>query len=176
MVRGGGDVNLMMSPFMITLLLWAAALSSGLIAGVYFAFSVFIMQAFGRIDAAQAIAAMNAINETILRSLFMPLFFGSSILSVLLIIVGVTTWGESGTALSLVAGAIYFVGMFVCTVLFNLPLNNSLAGLDPKSNDAHDVWAHYLKAWTNWNHVRTLASLATCALCIWELTIGQSVS
>jgi uncharacterized membrane protein len=39
---------------MTTFLLRAAALSSGLIAGVYFAFSTFIMQAFGRIDAAHA--------------------------------------------------------------------------------------------------------------------------
>ena len=77
---------------MTTFLLWAAALSSGLIAGVYFAFSTFIMQAFGRIDAAKAIAAMNAINETILRSLFMPLFFASSIISVLLIIVAIMHW------------------------------------------------------------------------------------
>ncbi len=73
-----------MSSSIVTALLWTAALSSGLIAGIYFAFLVFIMQAFGKIETAQSVAAMNAINKTILRSLFMPLFFGSTIISVML--------------------------------------------------------------------------------------------
>lgn len=159
-----------MSSSIVTALLWTAALSSGLIAGVYFAFSGFIMPAFGKIDAAQSIAAMNSINETILRSLFMPLFFGSSIISVLLIIIAFVYWGEAGAELTLIAGAVYFFGMFVCTVLFNVPLNNSLAKLDTNSDNAHRVWSGYLRNWTNWNHLRTVSSLITCILCIWLLS------
>ncbi|MEA3411159.1 MAG: anthrone oxygenase family protein [Pseudomonadota bacterium] len=155
-----------MSSTIVTALLWTAALSSGLIAGVYFAFSGFIMQAFRKIDATQSIAAMNAINKTILHSLFMPLFFGSSIVSVVLIIFAFVHWGETGAEVTLVAGAVYFVGMFVCTVLINVPLNNSLSRLDPNSADAHPVWSRYLKVWTNWNHLRTVSSLVTCILCI----------
>jgi uncharacterized membrane protein len=159
-----------MSSSIITALLWAAALSSGIIAGVYFAFSGFIMQAFSKIDATQAIAAMNAINETILRSLFMLLFFGSSIISALLIIIAFVHWNEAGAKLMLIAGAVYFIGMFVCTVLFNVPLNNSLARLDPNSTNTDTVWFHYLKTWTNWNHLRTVSSLVTCILCTWLLS------
>jgi len=155
---------------MITLLLWTAALSSGLMAGIYFAFSVFIMQAFGRIDTAQAITAMNAINKTILRSLFMPLFFGSSIISLLLIIMGYYHWDETNSELILLAGALYFSGMFICTALFNVPLNNSLASQDPNSENAYPVWTHYLKTWTNWNHLRTISALVTCTLCIGVLS------
>lgn len=154
----------------VTVLLWTAALSSGLMAGVYFAFSGFIMQAFGKINTVQSIAAMNAINKTILRSLFMPLFFGSALVSVFLIIIALAQWGETGVELTLMAGAVYFVGMFVCTVLFNVPLNNSLARLDPSSVNAHHVWSHYSKTWTYWNHVRTVSSLVTCILCIWLLS------
>jgi uncharacterized membrane protein len=160
-----------MSSTIVIALLWTAALSSGLIAGVYFSFSGFIMRAFGKIEPAQSIAAMNSINETILRSLFMPLFFGSSLISVLLIIVALVQWGEAGTILILIAGAVYFVGMFACTVLFNVPLNNSLARLDPNSSNAHQVWSRYLKTWTNWNHLRTVSSLVTCILCVWLLSI-----
>jgi uncharacterized membrane protein len=156
---------------MIVVLLWAAALSSGLIAGVYFAFSGFIMQAFSKIDTAQSIAAMNAINETILRSLFMPLFFGSTIISVLLMIVAFNKWGEAGSVLMLLAGAIYFIGMFVCTVLFNVPLNNMLAVVDPSSVDAQQIWSRYLNTWTYWNHLRTVCSLVSCVLCVWVLAL-----
>jgi len=159
-----------MSSSIITALLWSAALSSGLIAGVYFAFSGFIMQAFNKIDAAQSIAAMNAINKTILHSLFMPLFFGSSIISVLLIIVAFVQWNEAGTVLILLAGVVYFIGMFACTVVFNVPLNNALARLDSNSANAPHVWSHYLTTWTNWNHLRTVSSLITCVLCIWFLS------
>ncbi len=63
-----------MSSILITILIWIAVLSSGLMAGVYFAFSGFIMKAFDKIETAQSVAAMNAINEAILRSLFMPVF------------------------------------------------------------------------------------------------------
>lgn len=160
-----------MSSSIVTAFLWAAALGSGLIAGVYFAFSGFIMQAFDKMNTTQSIAAMNAINETILRSWFMPLFFGSSIISLCLIIVAFVHWGEAGTELTLIAGLVYFIGMFVCTVVFNVPLNNSLATTDPDSDNAHQVWSRYLNTWTKWNHLRTLSSLVTCVLCIWLLSI-----
>ena len=159
-----------MSSSMITVLLWTAALSSGLMAGVYFAFSTFIMWAFGKIDTAHAIAAMNAINETILRSLFMPLFFGSTIISVLLMITALLYWGEPGATLSLIAGAVYFFGMFICTVVFNVPLNNKLARATLNSDNAHKAWSHYLTTWTRWNHFRTVSSIVSCIPCVWLLS------
>jgi len=160
----------MMVSTLVTVLLWTAALGSGLMAGVYFAFSVFIMKAFGKIETAQSIAAMKSINETILSSLFMPVFFGSSIVSVLLIIVAFAQWGEAGSGLTFIAGATYFVGMFMCTVVFNVPLNNLLARLNKDSANAQKAWSHYLKTWTKWNHLRTVSSVITCVLSIWLLS------
>jgi len=58
----------------ITVLLWAAALGSGLMLGVCFALSGFVMKAFNGIEVSRSVAAMKAVNETILRSIFMPLF------------------------------------------------------------------------------------------------------
>ena len=73
------------------------------------------------------------------------------------------------TFITLVAGVVYFVGMFVCTVVINVPLNNSLARQDPESADAHRVWSRYLVTWTNWNHLRTISALVSSILCIWLL-------
>ncbi len=160
----------MISTTIVTGLLWAAALSSGLIAGVYFTFSGFVIRAFGEIDTTHAIAAMNSINKTILRSAFMPLFFGSSIISVLLMILTIYNWSDASAALILLAGAVYFIGMFVCTLLFNVPLNNSLAGIDSSSSNAQQIWSRYLTIWTNWNHLRTISSLVTCIICLWILS------
>ena len=154
----------------ITGLLWVAALGSGLMAGIYFAFSTFIMRAFGRLETTQSVAAMNAINETILKSLFMPLFFGTTILSVILMIVALVNWGAPDSGLMLVAGLLYFIGLFVCTAAFNVPLNHQLAGLNEDSTNAAELWHRYLRTWTGWNHLRTVSSLVTCGLCIWLLS------
>jgi uncharacterized membrane protein len=56
-----------MSSPLVTVLLWTAALSSGLIAGVYFTFSGFIMQSFSTIEEKHSVVAMNAITTTILK-------------------------------------------------------------------------------------------------------------
>ena len=161
----------MMSSSIVAVLLWTAALSSGLIAGVYFAFSAFIMQAFGKLETSQSVAAMNAINETILRSFFMPLFFGSTLVSVMLMIAALVHWNDAGSGWTLLAGVVYFMGMFVCTVVFNVPLNNLLAKLNEDSTHAGGVWSRYLKTWTQWNHLRTVSSLAASGLSIWLLTV-----
>jgi uncharacterized membrane protein len=151
---------------LVTALLWFSAIGCGLIAGLYFAFSTFIMTAFSRIDQAQGIAAMSSINSTILGSLFMPLFFGTTIASAALAVLALFRWSEPGAAAMLAGGLIYVVGMFVVTVVFNVPLNNELASAEAPASDAAAVWARYLKDWILWNHVRTVASTAAMALFI----------
>jgi len=159
-----------MSSMLITIILWAAAIGSGLMAGIYFTFSVFVMRAFNKIDAPHAVTAMNAINQTILNSLFMPLFFVTSIISLFLIIFSFSHWNESGSHFIFYAGTIYLIGMFFCTIIFNVPLNNSLAELNLDKANVNMAWSHYYKHWTNWNHLRTMSSLITSLLCIWVLS------
>lgn len=158
---------------MLTPLLSIAAIGAGLMAGVYFAFSSFIMRSFDRLDAADAVDAMNTINEVILRSSFMPLFFGSSLLYLLLVVVALLDWSNPNAPLLLTAGLIYFGGMFLCTVFFNVPLNNRLAKTEEKGIDKSQLWSHYYKYWTRWNHFRTVSSLVACVLSITLLTTDQ---
>jgi uncharacterized membrane protein len=49
-------------------------------------------------------------------------------------------------------------------MVFNVPLNNALAALQPSAPEAGAVWATYLKDWTFWNHVRTVASAVASGL------------
>lgn len=154
----------------ITGLLWFSAIGCGLIAGLYFAFSGFIMTALSRIDQASGVAAMNSINSVILRSLFMPIFFGTTLAALALAIVAAFRWGTPGSVAMLVGGVVYVVGMFVVTMLFNVPLNNALQAVEAGGADAAATWARYLREWTTWNHVRTIASTAACALFIVALT------
>lgn len=147
-----------MAAHLTTSLLWFAAIGCGLMAGVYFAFSMFIMTAFARMAPASGIAAMSAINDVILRSLFMPLFAGTTLAALILLGVGTFLWSEPGSLAMAVGGGIYVVGMFIVTMAFNVPLNNELVRLGAADPTANEVWARYLTEWTRWNHVRTIAS------------------
>jgi uncharacterized membrane protein len=122
------------------------------------------MTALGRIDQAAGISAMNAINVDIVRSLFMPLFLGTTRTGALLAGLAVLHWDESGAAAMLVGGVLYAVGMFVVTMVLNLPLNDALAAADLSSAEAASLWTRYLTGWSFWNHVRTMASTAAFAL------------
>jgi len=155
----------------VTALLWFSAIGCGLLAGLYFAFSAFIMTALGRIGQVSGIMAMNAINTVIVQSLFMPVFLGTTLASLLLAIAGLLRWGEPGAAAMLAGGALYVIGMFVCTAVFNVPLNNALGAVDPASTEAASLWARYLTDWTLWNHVRTISSTLACALFIWAIAV-----
>ena len=147
----------------ITALLGFSAVGCGVTAGVYFAFSGFIMTALARIEAPSGAAAMSSINVVILRSWFLPLFFATTIAALALVVIGVFRWGSSGAPAMLVGGALYVLGMFVVTMVWNVPLNNALQAADPSSADGAAVWARYVREWTLWNHVRTVASTAACA-------------
>jgi uncharacterized membrane protein len=155
-----------MRQLLTTGLLWFSAIGCGLLAGLYFAFSTFVMTAFARIGQAQGIAVMNSINVEIVRSLFMPLFLGTTLTSTALAVLAFFNWGEPGGMAMLAGGVIYGAGMFIVTMVFNVPLNDALAVVAPSSTDAATLWERYLKDWTMWNHVRTIASTATCAFFI----------
>lgn len=149
---------------MMTLCVSLAAISAGLMAGVYFAFSGFIMQSFNRLGAAQATDAMNAINDVIVRSCFMILFLGSTLLFAMLGAIALFSVDLTGRWLLLTAGLIYVLGMFLCTVVFNVPLNNRLQKAHHDDSIKSQTWALYFKYWTRWNHLRGVCSLVALAL------------
>ncbi len=157
-------------------LLWFSAIGCGLLGGLYFAFSAFIMTAFGRIGQAAGIAAMNAINDVILRSWFMPVFLGTTVAAAVLAVMAIFRLGAPGAVAMLVGGVLYVLGMFVVTMVFNVPLNNALAAAQAASPDTAPLWARYLQDWTFWNHVRTLASVGASALFIAALTAIAAIA
>ncbi|MBB2796002.1 UNVERIFIED_ORG: putative membrane protein [Rhizobium pisi] len=143
----------------LILSLVAAAIGSGLVAGIFFAFSTFIMTAFSRIPAEQGIAAMNSINVTIVRSPFMALFVPTAILCLVISVLALINWRGGASALMLAGAALYVVASFLSTIIFNVPMNDALAKVSSNGAEAATLWATYLRDWTWWNHVRTIASL-----------------
>lgn len=147
------------------ILLTAGIVGCGIVSGVFFAFSGFVMPALGRLPTSQGIAAMQAINITAVTPPLMIALFGTAAVCAAIAVEAVLAWGTPGAALRLLAALLYIIGVVGVTMAFNVPRNNALAALDPQSAQAATEWASYLREWTAWNSVRTVASgLAAIAL------------
>ena len=146
--------------FVVTLL---AVLGCGLIAGVFFAFSAFVMKALARLPPGEGIAAMQSINIVVLNPWFLGVFLGTAAICVVALIASLLRWHQPGAVYLLVGAALYLLGSLLVTIVFNVPKNNALASVAPADPDAASLWANYVTNWTAWNHVRTAASLAAAA-------------
>src|SRR3712207_4418243 len=104
-----------------------SALGCGLIAGVFFGFSAFVMNALARLQPAQGIAAMQSINITVINPSFMAVFLGTAAACILLAISSLLKWHQPGTAYLLLGSLLYLVGTFGVTIVCNVPLNEALA-------------------------------------------------
>jgi uncharacterized membrane protein len=140
-----------------------AAIGAGLNAGVFFAFSTFVMPALARLPAAQGVAAMNAINVAALNRWFMGALFGTAAVCLALAVVGVARW-VPGSGLRLAGSLLFLAGTVAVTAVFSVPRNEALAALAPESGELARVWTRYLAEWGAWNHVRTASSLAAAVI------------
>ncbi len=148
-----------------------SALGCGLIAGAFFAFSTFVMNALARLPPPPGIVAMQSINVAVINPWFMGVFLGTALACLVLAVSSLLRWPQPGAAYLLAGSLLYIIGTFLVTVVFNVPLNDALANLDPATPESATFWAGYVKQWTVWNHVRTVAALAAAAA--FTLALGQ---
>src|SRR5215203_5902796 len=137
------------------------AVGCGLVAGVFFGFSTFVMNALGRLQPPQGIAAMQSINITAINPLFMTALFGTGAVCLFWTVFSLFNWHEAGSAYLLAGSLLYLCGAVIATIFFNVPLNNALAAANPASAEGASLWSRYLAEWTLWNHARTIASLVS---------------
>jgi uncharacterized membrane protein len=130
----------------------------GLCAGVFFAFSTFVMPALRRLSATGGLAAMQSINKAAPTPLFMAVLFGPLVLCGALVVTALRRPGAA-TAWLCAAAACYLVGIVV-TAAYHVPHNDALARVHADDTAA---WRGYYPGWTAWNHVRTLAMTAATA-------------
>ncbi|MFJ4949225.1 DUF1772 domain-containing protein [Streptomyces sp. NPDC088760] len=155
-------------PFFV--LVVVGILGTGLVAGVFCGFSTFVMRGLAALPPAQGVAAMNAINVAAVRPAFMAVFLGSAALSVLIAVVTFVVWPDEGKGELLLGSALYLAGSFGLTIVANVPRNDRLAKLTPGAPEAAAYWPAYVREWTFWNHVRTVASAAAALLYTVALT------
>jgi uncharacterized membrane protein len=141
----------------------AAAILGGLTAGVFLAFSTFVVQGLDRNPVPVAVAAMQGINVTAPHPLFMLPLFGGPLVGVAAAVADPRWW--------IVAGAVAGLVPALMTVAFHIPRNLALDAFDPDGPDTPAAWTRYRREWVAGNHVRTLGGLVGAVL----MSVGAAV-
>ncbi|MFE9254523.1 DUF1772 domain-containing protein [Streptomyces sp. NPDC006879] len=155
-------------------LVFVSAVASGLVAGVFYAFSTGVMRALGALPPAQGIAAMQAINAAVINFWFLAAFLGAGALATASGVLALVKWGGPGTGWALAGALTQLLGSVIWTIAFHVPRNDALAALDPSDPSSAAFWRKYLRVWTVGNHLRTLAALAACAFFIASSVVSAS--
>jgi len=155
-----------------TLILLLGTVSTALIGGLFYAYSCSVNPGLARVSDITFLQSMQSINRAILN----PLFFVSFIGTLILLPVSVWFFKDETTVfyLLLTAALLYFGGVFLVTMIGNVPLNNLLVAADLDKLDTNALAALRSKFESNWNfyhRIRTIASF----LCI-VLTAYAAIS
>ncbi|MBC7273305.1 MAG: DUF1772 domain-containing protein [Streptomyces sp.] len=154
-------------PFLVLTVL--GVVGNGLVAGVFCAFSTFVMRGLAALPPAQGVAAMKAINVAAVRPAFMAVFLGTALLSAVIAVVALVVWPDEGAVALLLGSGLQLVGSFGVTVGANVPRNDRLLRLEAGTAEADAYWPIYVRQWTLWNHVRTVASALAAVACVLAL-------
>ena len=143
---------------MFTLTL-AAVVGCGLMAGLFFAFSVSIMVALAQLAPEAGMTAMQTINVSIVNPVFLVVFIGTALVCIAALVLALTQLNTLSARYLLGGSICYLAGALLVTALINIPMNNALAAVKATDPASAGLWATYLSTWTAWNHVRAGASL-----------------
>lgn len=155
-----------------SLTLAMATITTGLMAGVYFAFSVSVNLGLAAQPDATYVATMNAINDRIENPLFFLSFFGAAVLPLAMLGSYYRRPRSGRFWLVALASVLYIGGSILLTSFVNVPMNTQLATVDSDAParvlaTARDA---YERPWDFWNGVRTvfsvLAFLALIGACL----------
>ncbi|MEV6813412.1 anthrone oxygenase family protein [Micromonospora sp. NPDC051296] len=150
-------------------ILAGATMSTGLVAGLFFAYACSVMPGLAATDDRTLVGTMQSINRKILNGWFLSVFLGGP----LLVAVAVAGYFRAGGAVLawLVAALVGHLVTFGVTMRCNVPLNNQLdaAGSVDGTTDLAAVRQRFEATWVRWNLVRTISSVAAFACLIGAL-------
>ena len=141
-----------------------AVLTTGLSAGLFYAWQVSVIPGTKQISHSNYLATMQSINREILNPRFFASFFGSIVL-----LTAATIWlfGSPAFHLFLAATLVYGIGTFGVTAAGNVPLNNQLDAVELQQlspEKAQEIRVTYETPWNRFNRIRTWAAVLSFAL------------
>ncbi len=151
------------------IVLGAAVIAMGLLAGLIYAFSVAVMPDLGAADDRTLVDAMQQMADN-------PAFPLTFLVAPTLAAVALFQARRSGSAKTagwIVAGLALYTVTAVVTFAIHIPLNDDLvkAGDPARIGDLAAVHDDFVTPWVAWNIVRTLASTAAFGCLLWALVV-----
>jgi uncharacterized membrane protein len=155
------------------LVLVGATVTTGLIAGLFFAFACAVMPGLGRAGDRTFVEAMQRINVAILNGWFALAFGGALVLALASAALHLRADNRAGLAW-IIAAVVLYVAMLAITFAVNVPLNDQLeaAGAPDRVPGLAAVREHFETAWVRWNIARALISAAALACLAWALVLS----
>lgn len=150
----------------------AAILTSGLLAGLFYAFSCAVTPGLARADDATFVTATRATNEAILNGWFALTFFGAPVLTVVALVALLTGSGDVAPAAWSSGAVLAHLATWVITARAHLPLNRAIADAGDSAATHAAVRASSEARWRRWNNVRTLTSTAAFAALVLAVATG----
>jgi uncharacterized membrane protein len=144
-----------------------ATFTTGLIAGVFYAYAVSVNLGLAAQPDASYVATMQAINERIQNPMFFASFFGAVLFLLATLAAHIPRPRSGRFWLVALACALYIGGGFLLTAFVNVPLNEELARVaaNASSDELAGARTAYEGPWNFWNGVRTVfTSMAFLAL------------
>ncbi len=147
----------------LTLLCLSLGVASLLVAGVFQAFSDFVMRSLAAARPAAGAEVMQMINREVFGSAFLAMFLALAPATLGLAVYAVLTAPAETAGWTVAAAALYLVATFAVTILGNVPMNERLDRLS--GAEAETYWRTYSVAWTRLNHLRTAGAIGA-GLCL----------
>jgi uncharacterized membrane protein len=161
------------------LMLVGATLTTGLVAGVFYAYSVSVDPGLAAQSDASYVATMQEINVRIQNPLFFASFIGAVLFLLAALVVHLPRLRSGRFLLISMACLLYIGGGFLLTAFINVPMNDQLATVDPEAPARVLAQAReaYEGPWDLWNNVRavlsTLAFLVLICACLLRADGGK---
>jgi uncharacterized membrane protein len=142
----------------LNIILLATAITTALIAGLFYSYSCSVNPGLGRLPNKEYLSAMQSINRAILNQVFFLSFMGT------LLLLPVCTFlyrGQPAFIFLLLASLVYIFGVFGVTMVGNVPLNNSLDAFDLKGSSVQSIAEFRIKFEIPWNRLHTIRTIGS---------------
>lgn len=139
---------------------------TGLMAGLFYSWSVSVTPGIGRLGDKEYLTAFQAMNRAIVNPLFIIFFLGTA---VLLPITSFVHNGQPAFRLLVAASVFYLGGVIAVTFAGNIPLNNALDRLNINAATTEQLSvfrARFENRWNMLNHIRSIANTIALVLAI----------
>jgi len=149
------------------IILLISTLFTGIMAGLFFAWSFSVMNGLAKVGDKEFIIAMQSMNKSIQNPIFFIFFFGTAVLLPISTYLGYNKTSNGTFWLLLIATLLYWIGVMGVTVLRNIPLNMMLDVFTTESKSVEEMGLlrqQFELRWSNWNLVRVFSSMAAFIL------------